>query len=96
MKPVHDTKRAPKDLCGTRLSHWDKPTGMFRGKRLDFHHQKTITNHTRKGNNRILIRTAGRTRRRSLTGLKGIEGGVVSPQQSPQTTSGARIQRAAW
>jgi hypothetical protein len=52
---------------------------MFRGKRLDFHHQKTITNHTRKGINRILIRTAGRTRRRSLTGLKGIEGGVVSP-----------------
>jgi len=63
-------------------SHWDNPTGMFRGKRLDFHHQRTFTNRTRKGINRILIRTAGRTRHRSLTGLKGIEGSVVS-QRSP-------------
>jgi hypothetical protein len=74
MRRVHDTKPTPRDLSGTRRAYSDKPCG----KRLDSSHQKTFTSHTRKGINCILIRTAGRTRHRFLTGLEGIEGGVDS------------------
>jgi hypothetical protein len=66
MRRVHDTKPALQGLSGTRRAYSDKPCG----KRLDSHHHRTFTSHTRKGIDIILIRTAGRTRHRSPARLK--------------------------